>query len=90
MDVEGRGCEKGRGRAEGAPLGFFGVLRERSGQATVEYAVVLMAFLAMVLALGLMWHAARDGRLLHLAVDAASHGTDGDVTAGFLQDVALF
>ena len=33
------------------------------GQATLEYLLVLMAFLAIVLAMGSLWHAAQDGRL---------------------------
>ena len=43
-------------------------LWDESGQATLEYAVVLMAFLTMLIALAAMWPAARDGRLLDLAV----------------------
>ena len=90
MEAEGNGDARGKGHKEGLAAGLLAACREGSGQSTVEYAVVLAAFLAMVAALGLMWHAARDGRLLRLAVEAASHGTGGDVTAGFLQDVALF
>ncbi len=90
MEAEGNGDARDKGHKKGLAPGLLATWRESSGQSTVEYAVVLAAFLAMVAALGLMWHAARDGRLLRLAVEAASHGTGGDVTAGFLQDVALF
>jgi hypothetical protein len=90
MEADGNGHVRDRGRGKGLAHGLLCTCREGSGQSTVEYAIVLAAFLAMVLALGLMWHAAKDGRLLRLAVDAASHGTGGDVTVGFLQDVALF
>lgn len=43
----------------------------------------------MVLALGALWHAARDGRLLALASDVASHGAGrGGLT--LLQDVVEY
>ncbi len=51
--------------------------------------LVLLAFMAMVCALALVWHAARDGRLLALATGAASHGTDQGAVA-LLKDVAAF
>lgn len=47
---------------------------------------MLVAFIAMVGALALLWHAARDGRLLALATDAASHGS-GDGAVSMLKDV---
>ena len=58
----------------------------RSGQSTLEYLLLLVAFVAMVGALALLWHAARDGRLLALATDAASHGSGGG-TVSMLKDV---
>ena len=64
--------------------------REERGQSTVEYALVAIAFLSMVLALGALWHAGRDGLLLRRAVDAASHGLGGGGMLGALRDVALF
>ncbi len=51
--------------------------RGTRGQSTVEYAVVLFAFLALVAALGALWHAGRDGKLLNLAIQAASHLCSG-------------
>ena len=33
-------------------------------QSTVEYLVVLVAFVSMLAALGAVWHAARDGALV--------------------------
>lgn len=57
------------------------------GQSTVEYAVVLLAFLALVVALGTVWHAARSGRLLHIAQDAAPHGVRGEGGSGLSEDV---
>lgn len=55
----------------------------------MEYLLTLVAFIAMVLALGAIWHAARDGRLLALATEVASHGSGrGGLT--LLQDVVEF
>lgn len=64
-------------------------LAERSGQSSVEYALVVLAFLSAMLALGALWHAARDGALVRLAVRAASHGLGGGIAAA-LRDIALF
>lgn len=58
----------------------------RAGQSTLEYLLLLVAFVAMVGALALIWHAARDGRLLSLATEAASHGSGGG-TVALLKDV---
>jgi len=43
----------------------------------------------MVVALGAVWHAARDGRLLDLAVESASHSLSAGLVAA-LQDVLVF
>ncbi len=48
-----------------------------------------MAFVAMVAALGALWHAARDGELLDLAVEVASHGAGRDGLT-LLQDAVEF
>lgn len=72
------GCRRRRG---GASLGW-----ERAGQSTLEYALVLSAFLAMVIALGALWHAASDGTLLSLATQSASHSLEQG-TVAFLKDV---
>ncbi len=50
---------------------------------------MLVAFVAMVGALGLLWHAARDGRLVELARDAASHGA-GQGAPALLKDIVEF
>lgn len=60
------------------------------GQSTVEYALVLMAFLSMSLTLGILWHAARSGRLLDLATQASSHQLGGGDALGEARDLALF
>lgn len=65
-------------------------LWDESGQATLEYAVVLMAFLTMLIALAAMWHAARDGRLLDLAVEASSHAITEGGEVGAVQDILCY
>ena len=64
-------------------------LAEASGQSTLEYALVLVASLSMVAALGLVWHAARDGTLVRMATDAAAHQASGG-TVPWLQDLLGF
>ncbi len=68
--------------------GVAGASDER-GQSTVEYALVLLAFLSMLLAMGGLWHVARDAVLLDRAVEASSHQLGGDVL-GAARDLALF
>lgn len=63
---------------------------ETSGQSTVEYALVLLAFLAMVLALGAVWKVAQEGGLQRLASKAASHALGGEGTLGGMRDIVLF
>jgi Flp pilus assembly protein TadG len=63
---------------------------EREGQSTVEYALVVFAFLALLAALASLWGAARDGTLVDIARQAASHGLSQGLTPDALQDIALF
>ena len=56
----------------------------------MEYALVLLAFLSMCTALAALWHVARDGRLLDLAVEASSHQLGGDDPLGAARDIVLF
>ncbi|MCI1666379.1 MAG: hypothetical protein LKI25_08500 [Atopobiaceae bacterium] len=72
-------------RAEGE-----GAARGQSGQSTVEYALVLLAFMAMLAAMAFVWHAAEGGGLGRLAADAASHSLANGITLELVQDVALF
>lgn len=59
------------------------------GQSTLEYLLTLAAFLAMVVAMGALWHAVRDGRLLGIALEVASHGSGrGGLT--LLQDAVEY
>lgn len=60
------------------------------GQSAVEYAIVLLALLSMVLALGAVWSSARSGRLLQIARDASSHNAERGVRLGLLQDLYAY
>lgn len=64
--------------------------RGRRGQSTLEYALVLMAFLATVLAFGALWRAASEGRLLDLAREHASHSLENGISVEFLQDLLAY
>ena len=64
--------------------------REDSGQATVEYALLLVAFLAALLSLGAIWGLARSGWFQRAQRDAASHAAEADDPLGFARDVVLF
>lgn len=64
--------------------------RSERGQSSVEYVLVMIAFLSMVLALGSLWHAGRDGALLNQAVEASSHQLGGSDALGSMRDIALF
>ncbi|HIZ46568.1 MAG TPA: hypothetical protein IAA19_06060 [Candidatus Olsenella pullistercoris] len=80
---------RGRHPAHGGergPRGARGAVADERGQATVEYLVVLGAFLAMLLALGALWRAGSEGDLVQLAADSASHGL-GQGTVPLLKDV---
>lgn len=57
-----------------------------AGQSTVEYLLVLVAFLAVITTMGLLWHGVRDGALVDGATRAASHGAGGG-TVSLLKDV---
>lgn len=59
---------------------------EELGQSTVEYAIVLAAFLAAVIALGAMWRIAHEGGFQRLGEKAALHV----VSADGMRDIVLF
>jgi Flp pilus assembly protein TadG len=63
--------------------------RGEAGQSTVEYALVLLAFLVVIVALATLWRAAADGTVSRLAADAASHTTGQGMLAA-MQDALLF
>ena len=58
------------------------------GQSTVEYAVVTVAFLAVVMGLGLLADLLRDGVLVRHAMAAASHAAGASF--GGVIDVLCF
>lgn len=49
---------------------------ERQGQSTLEYALVLGAFMVLILALGALWRLGAKGELQRLAESASSHIVD--------------
>ena len=71
-------------------------LRERwahigsRGQASVEYALVILAFAWILVSLGILWSAGRDGALLNRAVRSSSHQMGGEDALGSLRDVSLY
>lgn len=55
----------------------------------MEFLLVAMAFAALCLGMAAMWQAARDGRLLALASNAASHNTAVGIVVA-LKDIVAF
>ncbi len=60
-----------------------------SGQATVEYAIVFIAFLALVIALGALWDVLSGGLVVQHALQSASHHLSG-VSPGVILDAFLY
>lgn len=85
--MRGRLLAHGRGGRQKGARGWL--LTRSDGQSTVEYLLLLVAFLAMLGAFGLMWRAAQGGVLVSLAREAASHSL-GEGVVGALKDVAEF
>ena len=65
-------------------------LSSQCGQSTVEYALVLVAFLSIAIALAGVWRVSRSGRLLDRAVEACSHQIGGGDALGSWRDISLF
>ncbi len=63
--------------------------RGLSGQSTVEYAIVLAAFLALVIGLGAMADLFQSGLVVEHALQSASHHLK-DVATGAWADVLLY
>ena len=59
-----------------------------AGQATLEYALVLLAFVALLIAGVALWHAVRDGRFARIGGHASSHSLEDPLP--FAQDLALY
>lgn len=77
-----RGGAYANGRADRA----WRVAREHTAQGTLEYALTVVALLAMVVACAAIWRAAVDGTFAGIVQQAASHLLDGD---GFI-DISLY
>ena len=60
--------------------------REVHAQATLEYALTVLALLAMVVVLALIWRAGEEGIFVHLVEEAASHA----LSAWGAFDIALY
>lgn len=58
----------------------------KCGQSTVEFAIITAGLLALVIALGTLWHALDQGLLVEHALSAASHHLI-DVPAAFIADI---
>ncbi len=75
---------------KGATVPLWRRERAERGQSSVEYMLVMMAFLSMVIALAALWHAGHDGVLLNQAVEASSHQVGGSDALGSMRDIALY
>lgn len=64
--------------------------RGEAGQSTLEYALVLLAFLSMVVALAAVWRVAQQGVLLEQAKTHASHNFGKGLSLELLQDLLAF
>ena len=62
---------------------------DKSGQSTLEYAVVLFAFLAMVVTLTALWQAVHSGLFIESATHATSHALSPEFSKT-LKDVLLY
>lgn len=60
-----------------------------AGQGTVEYAIVLFAFLSLVAGLGAMWHAFDAGLFIEHALQSASHHVASAAPGAFV-DVFMY
>ena len=65
------------------------LIKNNLAQGTVEYAIVLVAFLAIVIAFGFLWNALSDGLFVEHAVQSASHHVQSGL-AGVLADVFVY
>ena len=70
-------------------FGVEGCFRGSSGQATVEYAVVLLAFMAMVAGASVLWHMLDAGLPVQHALQSASHHVAA-VAPGAFSDVFMY
>ncbi len=59
---------------------------QTDGQASVEYVLIVCAFMALLAGIAALWRAAESGLLVERAIAASSHQLD----TGGLQDAALY
>lgn len=83
------GLPFGRGRRTRALARVRGVRPIARGQSTVEFAVVLFGFLALLAALGVLWRSVQGGLLVSHALQSASHHLE-TVVPGVISDVFLY
>lgn len=76
-------------RAHGCPGSARRIVHARSGQGTVEYAVVMFAFVAVILGLGALWHLLDAGVPVQHALQSASHHVSS-VAPGAFADVFMY
>lgn len=62
---------------------------DEAGQATVEFAIVAVAFLTVALGLGALWRGAGSGLFVEHALSSASHHVEGAI-AQAMADVLLY
>ena len=62
--------------------------RDQTGQATLEYAVVLATFLALCAGLAAIWHASANGVFARASTEAASHSMNDPI--GLAKDISLY
>ncbi len=62
------------------------LISSTKGQSTVEFALIMAAFICLVLGLGALWHAFDGGVFVDHALMSASHHLT-DVDAGAIGDV---
>lgn len=67
----------------------IGALRSHRGQSTVEFAIVLAAFICIALGLSSLWHAFDRGLLVQYALQSASHHLQS-VDLGAWSDVLAY
>lgn len=65
-------------------------VRDRRGQSTLEYGLVLLAFMAMICALDAIWRRVSGGSLLDRALGAASHAWGQGGLIALTQDILMF
>lgn len=65
-------------------------LHDQSGQSTVEFALVAAAFIALVVALGVVWRTFDKGVFVDHAVKSASHHVEQAFPGGGMADVIVY